>query len=149
MSLEFNQHVAFDAVGFDLGFTADFRQVDDKRCTDDLAAGLTHQLDRRFRGAACRNEIVNDEDALALLDGILVDLDGINAVFKRVVLSNGLARQLTLFADRYETAAKPVGDRAAKYEAARLDTGDRIDMLRTEGPGHRDDRQFKAFGIAK
>ena len=44
---------------------AEFRQVDDEAAADDIAAGALHQLDRRFRRAPGRDQIVDDEHIVA------------------------------------------------------------------------------------
>lgn len=53
-----------------------------------------------------------------------VDLDGVNAVFERIVLPDGGAGQLAALADRHEADAHLDGDARAEDEAARLDAGD-------------------------
>ena len=86
------------------------------------------ELGRRLGRAAGGDQVVDDQDALARPDGVLVDLDDVDAVFQRVLLADGLPRQLALLADRDEAAAQPVGDGAAEDEAARLDAGHRVDL---------------------
>src|SRR5690606_14266957 len=48
-------------------------------------------------------------------------------VFEGVVLPDRLRRQLALLADWHETAPELVGDRSTEDEAARLDSGDKVD----------------------
>src|SRR5229473_7300291 len=55
-----------------------------KRCADYFAAQLTHQLGGRCRSASGGKQIIADEDALAGLDCILVDLECVRAVLELV-----------------------------------------------------------------
>lgn len=42
MPFKFNEYMTFDAMRLNFRLTADFRQVDDERSANDLAAGLAH-----------------------------------------------------------------------------------------------------------
>src|SRR5690606_34632798 len=107
MPLESNQGVTFHAAGFQLIEPAEVRQVDDKCGADHLAAGTADELCGRVGSTAGSDQVVDDEDALTVADGILVDFDGVDAVLERVLLPDGLPRQFTLFTNRDESAAEP------------------------------------------
>src|SRR5262249_50044973 len=126
MTAERYEGVDVDALRLQALDAAKIGQVDHECGPDDLAPRLPDQLDGGLRRAARRNQVVNDEDALPSLDGLLVDLDGIDAVLERVLLTDRLPRQLALLAHRDEAAAQAVGHRAAQDEAAGLDAGDRV-----------------------
>lgn len=78
------------AAGFQFLETAKVRQVDDESGADNLAARAANKLGGRIGGAAGRNQVVDDENAFALADGILVNLDRVNTVFERVFLPDRL-----------------------------------------------------------
>ena len=105
---------------------AEIGQIDDESGAHHVGLELAQQLDRGFRRAAGGDQIVDQQHRLARADGILMDLDDVDAVFELVFLADGLGRQLALLADRHEAAAQPVRHRAAQDEAARLDAGDRL-----------------------
>src|SRR5690606_26614367 len=149
MSLERDQRVAPYAAGFQFAEPAEVRQVDHKSGADHLAAGTADELGSRIGGAAGGDQVVDDENELSLTDRILVDLDGVDAVFERVLLPDGFPGQLALLADGDEAAAEPVRDGAAQNEAARLYAGDRVDILPLERSGQRDNRLLEAIGIAQ
>src|SRR5215510_2483230 len=64
-----------------------------------------------------------------------MNLDRIDAIFERVVLSDDLVRQLALLANGHEAAAEHVRHRTAQNEASRFDAGDVVDIALEEGPG--------------
>src|SRR5678809_1252351 len=71
---------------------AEVVELDDERALDDLGAHLLEQAQRGVRGAAGREQIVDDEDALALGDGVDVDLDLARAVLQRVLVRDRRVR---------------------------------------------------------
>ena len=52
-------------------------ELDQERQADDLALEPLDQLDRALDGAAGREQVVDDQDLLAGLDGVAVDLEGV------------------------------------------------------------------------
>ncbi len=120
-----------------------------KVAPDDRAARAPHELRRRLRRAARCDQVVDDQDALALADRVLVHLDHVDTVFQRVLLADGLPRQLAFLADRHEAAPEPVGDGPAQDEPARLDADHRIDGLRAEGLRHLCNSRLEALCIAQ
>ncbi len=65
---------------------------------------------------------------LAFSQRVLVDLDPVRAVLKRIFLGLDLGGKLALLPDGDETLAERVGQRRADDEAARLDADDRIEL---------------------
>ena len=86
------------------------------------------ELDRGLRRAAGGDEIVDQDDALALRHGVLVHFHFVDAVFERIADGHALERQLALLADRHEAAGHLMRDGAAEDKAARLDAGDLVDL---------------------
>ena len=82
----------------------------------------------RHRRAAGGDEVVDQDDALALADGIRVDLHLVDAVFERIGDAHGFVRQLALLADRHEPGRELMRHGAAEDEAARLDARDLVDL---------------------
>src|SRR5262249_23050836 len=117
-----------DAVAAQQVHPADIGEVDEERRAGDKPPGTGDELRRCLRRAAGGDESIDDEDALARLDGVLVDLDDVDAIFERVLLADGLPRQLALLADGDEPAPQAVGHGPAEDEAACLDAGHRVDL---------------------
>ena len=130
MSFEADEGVDGHVLLGDAPGAAEVGQVDDEGRGDDLAAGAADQLDRGVRRATGRDQVVDEEDTGALMDRVGVDLDGVDAVFEAVVLTDRPPGQLALLADRYEAAAELVRDGATEDEAARLDADDVVDAGR-------------------
>ena len=66
------------------------------------------------RGAPGGQDVVDDQDALARLDAVAVQLDRGGAVLELVLLGDRLGRELALLADRHEAGAEVVGDRRGR-----------------------------------
>ena len=62
MAFESDQRRHFLAERADLAGAAEFGKIDDEAAADDLRAGALQQFDRREAGAACRDQIVHDDD---------------------------------------------------------------------------------------
>ena len=69
------------------------------------------QAGRRRGGAAGGEHVVDDQDPLAGMDGVAVDLELVGAVLELVLLAGDRPRQLAGLADRHEPGAEAVGDR--------------------------------------
>src|SRR5579883_810215 len=121
MPLEGAERRDLDAHGLEALAPAEIGQVDDEGGPDDPAAGLADELDRRRRGAAGGDEVVDEQDMLVLEDAVGVDLDAVGAVFERVILADRLPGQLALLAHGDEAGVEEVRHGAAEDEAARLD----------------------------
>src|SRR5262249_38593968 len=92
------------------------RKIPDKGAADDRTTGDADETQRRFGGAACRNEVVDEQHPLPALHCIPVDLEAVGAIFQLVVLAKVFGWQLTLFADGHEAGSQLVRDRAADDE---------------------------------
>src|SRR5204862_1270742 len=104
-------------------------ELDEEREPDDLALEALDELDRALDGAAGGEEVVDDEDLLAGLDGVAVDLERVRAVLERVLDRDRLGRQLAELPDRDQARIQLVGHRGAEDEAARLHPDDDVDLL--------------------
>ena len=99
-----------------------------KQAAMTLAPIWRRRLHGRDRRAAGGDEVVDEDDALALADGVGVDLHLVDAVFERIGDAHRLVRQLALLADRHEAGRELVRDGAAEDEAARLDARDLVGL---------------------
>ena len=89
-------------------------QLDEEGQADDLALQPLHQVDRAADRAAGRQEVVDDQDLLAGLDRVAVDLERVGAVLEGVLDADRLGRQLAELANRHEArrrAGRPSGPR--------------------------------------
>ena len=59
-------------------------QLNQERQSGHIRAEAFHQIERRLRRAASRQQIVDDDDLLTFRDGIFVDLERVAAVLERV-----------------------------------------------------------------
>jgi hypothetical protein len=67
-------------------------ELDEEGQSDDVTLQPLDELDRALDGAAGRQQVVDDEDLLAGLDRIAVDLEGVRAVleaYSTVIVSAG------------------------------------------------------------
>ena len=64
---------------------------------DDFAAELLDELDGRVHGAAGGEQVVDDDDALAVLDGVEMDFERVGAVLEVVVDAGDLRGELFRF----------------------------------------------------
>ncbi len=71
MTFEFDQRADIDAERLESLAATEFRQVDDETGRDDIGAHLLQQLDGRFRCAAGRDQVVDQND---LLPGLIASL---------------------------------------------------------------------------
>src|SRR5579871_1735707 len=106
---------------------AEFGEIDHERTPDNPSTGAFQELDGGKAGAAGRDQIVDDEYVVAMLQRVGVDFDAVGSVFKCVILAQHLPGQLALLAHRNESDRKLMCDRAAQNEAARLDSGHLVD----------------------
>src|SRR5262245_21199327 len=83
MPLERNQRVTIHAVAFESPQSPELGQIDDERCADNLSARQAYELRGGLGRAARRDQVIHQQDTLTLADRVLVDLDGIDAVFER------------------------------------------------------------------
>src|SRR5690349_8371446 len=67
---------------------AEIGQIDEEARLDDDASYLLYKLDSRGRGAAGRDQVVDQEHALPLANRIYVHLDAVSAVLQLVVVSD-------------------------------------------------------------
>jgi hypothetical protein len=94
-----------------------------------FSSELLDEFDGGFHGAASGEEVVDENDALAGLDCVGVDLEGVRAVLEVVSDANGGARKLFGFTHRYEAGVEAVGEGGAEDEAAGLDAKDEVDFF--------------------
>ena len=127
--------------------TAELGQIDDEARMGHLGTGAPEELHSRDGRAAGGNQIVDQQHPVAFIDGIGMHLDGIHAIFKRVVLTDGLAGQLAALADRHEADAERNGHRRPEDEAARLDAGHMGDAQAAMMRGGPLDRLAETHGI--
>ena len=104
------------------------RQLDHEAEAHDHAAGLLHHSRGGGGGAAGGEQVVHDEDAMAVADGVLVHLQGVGAVLQIVGDADAFGGQLLRLAHRHEAGAERVGERRGEDEAAGFDAEDDIDL---------------------
>src|ERR1035441_8452476 len=104
-------------------------QFDHKSQATDFGAQRFRHRGGGAGGAAGGQQIVADDDALARLDRILVDLQRVVAVLQFVLPLHNVSRQLLGFAHRNEACVQAVGQRRPKDESPRLDAQNQINVL--------------------
>jgi hypothetical protein len=112
---------------FEPGAPAEVGKVDDERTAHQRCVRRTDEPSRRFSGAAGRDEIVDEQHALAARQRIAMDFEAIAAVLQRIVLAEIFGWQLALLANRDKPGAEPVRERTSKDESARFDRRDLVD----------------------
>ena len=86
-------------------------------------------------GAAGGQQVVQQHHALAGLHRIGLHLDPVGAVFQRVVQPDGRARQLARLAQHDEAEAEFQRQRRGDQEAAALDAGQHVGLVRADDVG--------------
>src|SRR5262245_45509082 len=100
----------------------------------------TLEIHRDAIQAGQRVLIVDDQDPLAGLDRVAVDLERVRAVLEGILDGQRLGRQLAELADRDEAGTELVGHRSREDEAARLHPDDDVDLVVLERLEHEPDR---------
>lgn len=81
----------------------------------------------------CRNDIVDNQDLRAGLDGVGLNLEKVFAVLLLVAGRLAFARQLALLTHRGKAAAEPQSQTGAEQEAASLETDNHIGLFEVVG----------------
>ena len=89
-------------------------QFHDKAESGNLRAEQRRQLGRGLGGASGGQQIVHDQHALAFLDGVLVHLERVGAVFERVIELHGFGGKFANFAHGNKSGIQAVGQRRAR-----------------------------------
>jgi hypothetical protein len=104
-------------------------ELDGEGEAGDLAAELLDELDGGFHGAAGGEQVVDEDDALAGLDGVEVNLERVGAVFEIVGDAGDWRGELARLAHGDEAGIEAVGQSGAEDESARLNAEDEIDLV--------------------
>src|SRR5207253_215020 len=89
--------------------TVERHELDEERHGVHLSAQPSHQIGCRARCSTGGEKVVDDQDALAVADGIGVHLERIGSVLERVGLSNRLRRELPRLAHWSESSPDAIG----------------------------------------
>jgi len=103
-------------------------QFEHEADASDMAADFFYELADRASGPACGQHVIDNQDVLPALDGVLVNLQAVEAVFELVLDLDALGRQLLGLAHRDETGPERVGQRRAEDESARLNADHGVDL---------------------
>ena len=142
-------HEGFDRVFGEAFAAAEVDELDEEEHLHDRAAELFDELRGRLGRAARGEQVVDDDDALSRLDGVLVDFDRRLAVFEVVGLFDRFAGQFALFADGNEPRPELVGDRGAEEESARFHAGYDVEIHAGERLRHFVHREAQAFAAVE
>src|SRR6266404_1029496 len=93
----------------------------------DRTAQLLDEFGGRGGRATGGEEVVADDYALAGLDGVFVDFEGVRAVFQGVGDADGFGRKLLRLSNRDKSRAKPVRQSGSKNESAGFDPCHHVD----------------------
>jgi len=102
------------------------REFDGESGAFDFSAEFFDELGGGEGGAASGEKVVADEDALAGLDSVFVDFEGIGAVFERVRHADGFCGKFFRFANGNEAGAETVGERGSKNKSASFHASDKV-----------------------
>ena len=103
-------------------------ELHQKRESFDVRAKSFEQPRRSGRRAARREQVVDHQHALALLQGVGVNLERVGAVLERILFGQSIVRQLARLTNGDETGTDGVSDRRAENVTARLDGDDVVDF---------------------
>ena len=81
-------------------------QFDDEIAVNLFGLKLLNQVAGRFHRATRSEEVVVQQDDVVLVDGILMNFDGVDAILFSVAFLDGFARQLAWFATEHNASAQ-------------------------------------------
>ncbi len=116
-------------------------ELDQEARADAGAAGAADQLDAGSGGSAGCDQVVDDEGALAGLDGVGVHLDDVAPVLEGVLDLVRVPRKLPALAHEAEARTEDQRHRGAEQEATGLDAEHAVDAGVGEGCGDGLDRR--------
>ncbi len=130
MAFEGDKRPNLDSVTAQEIGAAKFGQVDDERGAGQHRARPPDEPAGGQRGPPRGDKVVDEMDPRAGRAGIDVHRQAIGAIFERIILGDGLARQLPVLADEEEPGAEVKRDGRGEYEAARVDSRDQVRLVR-------------------
>jgi len=111
---------------FEAFHSPEIGQPNHKGTFDNLAAGLADELDPRFGGPACSDQVVDQKHTLSGLNGTDMHLDAIGPVFEFEFSPERLPGKLPWLAKRNEPKPESIRNRRPEDEAAGLDSYDNL-----------------------
>src|ERR1051325_1979216 len=150
-AVQFPSGLVFDerahVVSFEALATRKEFKLDDEDQSGDRAAQILDQIDDGARRAASGEQVVGDQDAMALSDGVAVNLQRVLPVLKIVRDGGALCRELARLAHGHKARAQVISQRRGEDEPARLYADYRIDLDAIELRGERVNRPAQPFGL--
>lgn len=122
-------------------------EFDSKAKADRIATEPAHELECGFHGAASGEQIIDKQNALAGLDGVEVNFEGVGAVFEIVGDADHGRGQLARLAHGDKAGVEAVGERRAEDEAARFNAENEIDLAFQPVSGHGVGERGKSSGV--
>src|ERR1700682_1676111 len=124
-------------------------ELDEEAHACQFGAAVAEQF-RGGRGRAAGGEdVVDQQHFLSGDDGVVVDLQGVGAIFEDVLVALLCPGELAGLADGNEAGAEALSDTTTEDEAARLDGRDGGDALAEEWLGQRGHRVVESLGVAE
>ncbi len=111
--------------------------------------GLADELDAGFECAAGGEEVVDDEYAFGLGEGIGVDLKAVSAVFKGVLDAVHGAGEFAGLADGHEAGRERLGHGDAEDESPGFGADDHVHAHAAVGVGHEFHGEGEALAVGK
>jgi hypothetical protein len=121
--------------------------LENKHEAKDLALELSNEVRGRLGRTTSGNDVVDHQDVLALLDGIILHLEKILAVLLDVLGGNAGTGQLALLANGSEGDAEAQGQTGAEEEAAGIQTDNDIGLGGGEGLGDLEGEGVEKSGV--
>ena len=81
-------------------------QFDDEVAVNLFGLKLLNQVASRFHRATCCEDVVVQQDDVVLVDGILMNLDSVDAILFSVAFLDGFARQLAWLATEHNASTQ-------------------------------------------
>src|SRR5207248_2809174 len=105
------------------------RQFDDGRRSRDGRVQFANQRDRCGECAAGGEDVIDDQHAIAFFHGVIMNFERVTAIFEDVLIAALRPRKLAWLTNGNEARAKNTRDATTENESARLDAGDRGDLV--------------------
>ena len=126
-----------------------FVDLDEERQAGNNATERLNELRSGCRRATCGKYVVDNQNPLARMDGVTVDLKLVAAVFEAVLLADNGPRKFARLAHRHEACTGSIRNRCTKYEPTCFDPDHMVDRNALELFDHAIDSLSQGSSVAE
>jgi len=133
------------------GFTKYNDKLEDpsEGALDKFGAKIPHQFNHRRYGPPGSQQIVSHHHPVTGFESVLMDLQGIDAIFQLVTFLMGFIGKFPRFPDQGDARSKLVGQGRAENETTRFNADNLIDFFTDVAMGDEIDHPMKTFRVGQ